>query len=105
MRIYLKLSKNTGTIPFEHQHLLTGKIHNWIGINDIHDEISLYSFSQLQNGKKHNGGLHFQDGSVWFISSWDNNFIKQIIKSIQKNPVLIYRKLSARKAIPETLLF
>lgn len=94
MRIYLKLTRNTELVPFAHQHLLTGILHKWFGQNDFHDDISLYSFSQLQNGKlarhKKDTYLDFPDGSEWFISSWNDKLIQMLIRGIQQNPEFIY---------------
>ena len=54
MRLHLKLTPNTEPIPFNYQHQLTGTLHKWLGQNDLHDKISLYSFSWLR-GSKANG--------------------------------------------------
>jgi len=86
MRIYLKLTKNKESIPFNYQPMLTGSLHKWIGKNDLHDNLSLYSFSWLQNAKKVKDGFDFPDGSSYFISAYDSLLIKEIIKGIQHDP-------------------
>lgn len=90
MRIHIKLTPNKETVPFDHNHLITGKLHYWIGENEIHNATSLYSFSQLQNGSMVAKGFEFKTGSSFFFSSWDNTLIKKIIKSIQSNPEFLY---------------
>ncbi|TAJ12449.1 CRISPR-associated endoribonuclease Cas6 [Marinilabiliaceae bacterium JC017] len=90
MRLHLKLSPSNKRVPYEHQHLLTGTIHKWIGPNTIHDELSLYSFSQMKGGSTNRQGLFFTKGASWFISAWDNTIIKQLIKGIQADPEMFY---------------
>ncbi len=90
MRIHLKLSINTEIVPYSHQHKLVGTIHKWIGENDLHGNLSLYSFSQLQKGKSKNGGLDFKDGANWFISAYDNSVLKNIVLNLKQNPEVCY---------------
>ncbi len=92
-------------VPFDHQHMLTGKIHKWIGRNNIHDGISLYSFSQLQNGTKVENRLDFPNGTSWFISFWDNQIIKILISSIRKDPELICGMKVQEIILQETPVF
>jgi len=105
MRIHLKITRNKEQVPFDHQHMLTGKIHKWIGRNNIHDRISLYSFSQLQYGTKVENGLDFPNGTSWFISFWDNQIIKTLISSIRKDPELIYGMKVQEIILQETPVF
>ncbi len=87
MRIYLKLTKNSEIIPFNYQHLLTGAIHKWIGKeNDEHGEISLYSFSWLQNVKTNNKGISLTRDSYFFISAFSESLIKSILRGILDEP-------------------
>lgn len=87
MRLYLKLSKNIEIIPFNYQHLLTGAIHKWIGKgNNEHGDISLYSFSWLQNVKTNNKGISLTRDSYFFISAFDGALIKAILKGILDEP-------------------
>ena len=51
MRLNLNLSPNTKPLPFDHLHMLTGALHHWLGWNEAHDDLSLYSFGWLQGGK------------------------------------------------------
>lgn len=86
MRIQLKISSNTQPVPFDYQQKLVGTIHKWIGKNDLHGEVSLYSFSWLNNGSVRNNHLEFKNGSSMFLSFYDVNAIKQIIRSILDSP-------------------
>jgi CRISPR-associated endoribonuclease Cas6 len=90
MRIYLKIKSNNQIVPFNHQHLLTGAIHKWLGWNKEHGEVSLYSFSRLENGRKANKGLCFEQGSAFFFSSANNDIIQTIIAGIQNDPEMFH---------------
>ena len=59
MRIYLTLSKPYKTVPFDHQPVLLGAIHKWLGENEIHGKTLLHSFSSLVSGKKALNGMGF----------------------------------------------
>lgn len=86
MRLHFKLSPNTQSVPFNYQHYLIGAFHKWIGQNNIHDAISLYSLSWLQNGKINGSGFNFPQGANWFISLWDDIIAKELIKPIMNAP-------------------
>jgi len=90
MRIYLKLKSDRTLLPFEHQALLTGTIHKWLGWNDVHGDVSLYSFSRIAGGKKEKDGLYFEKGSYFFFSSHDDKLIKSLIKGIQNDPEMFH---------------
>lgn len=83
MRLHFQLSPNTQTVPYEYQHFLTGAWHKWLGDNDLHDSISLYSLGWLHGGvTMKNGrridGLDFPDGARWFVSGHDENLLQKI---------------------------
>lgn len=87
MRIYIKLSKNRNTIPFNYQHLLTGVVHKWIGENNHeHGKRSLYSFSWLQNTISTKSGINLGRDAYFFISAFDTALIKRITKGILEDP-------------------
>lgn len=86
MRIHLTTTPNTETVPFNYQAKLIGSVHKWLGNNEIHNRISLYSFSWLMYGKKEGNGLSFRNGSYWFISFYDSKYIKKIIQTILDSP-------------------
>ena len=82
MRLYLRLTSNNKLVPFDYQRFLVGTFHKWIGSNDIHNDLSLYSLSWLTDGKANNGGLNFRNGSGWFISAADDSLIKTVLRGI-----------------------
>lgn len=88
--MYLKIKSDGSVLPFEHQALLTGTIHKWLGWNEEHGDISLYSFSRLEGGKKGKNGLSFEKGSSFFFSSYDDNLIKNLIRGIQNEPEMFH---------------
>ena len=71
MRLHFSLSSNKGTVPFDYPHFLTGAFHRWLGQNELHDGLSLYSLGWLQGGHKRGDGLSFPRGASWFISAPD----------------------------------
>lgn len=91
MRIHLKLTSNTETVPYNYQGHLVERFHHWLGKNDVHDELSLYSLSWLW-GRTATGknGFNFRHGATWFISAFDDELIKKLIDSIMKNPDLAF---------------
>ena len=88
MRLHFYLTPNTQTVPFDYQHFLIGTFHKWMGWNKIHDVISLYSLSWLQNGKMVKEGFNFPNGARWFISFWDEEIGKQLIMNAMKDPLM-----------------
>lgn len=105
MRLHLKLSPNSQLIPFDYQRFLVGAFHKWIGENEVHNELSLYSFSWLKNGDATRKGLNFRYGSSWFISAADENLIKQVLKGITHSPE-IYGGMGVKEVmIQETPVF
>lgn len=86
MRLHLSIEPSKEILPFNYQPLLTGALHKWIGENNFHDHISMYSFSWLKNGQATKNGLQFKNGSQYFISSHSSELLKNIIKGIQDNP-------------------
>ncbi len=105
MRIYLQLTPNKQIVPYNYQHVLTGAIHKWLGYNREHDEISLYSFSWLKRAIVGNGGLRFPNGTQWFISGYDDAFIRKIIKGIREDPEINYGLRVTEVVLRETPYF
>lgn len=83
MRIYLKTNLQSSVISFDHQPLLVGAIHKWLGWNEEHGKISLYSFSRLQGGKVTHNGLLFEKGTSFFFSSHSSELMKNLISGIR----------------------
>jgi CRISPR-associated endoribonuclease Cas6 len=91
MRIHINLSKNREIVPFFYQETLVSKIHYWLGKNKVHDGLSLYSVSWLNDYKRReNKGLDFLNGSKFFFSAFDTSLIKDLIHGIQKDPYFGY---------------
>ncbi|MEN6570206.1 MAG: CRISPR-associated endoribonuclease Cas6 [Rikenellaceae bacterium] len=88
MRIHINIKARNVIIPFNHQHLLTGTIHKWLGWNDEHGKISLYSFSQLEGGQVIEEGLLFEHATSFFFSSHNSDLIKKIISGIQSDATM-----------------
>lgn len=86
MRLHFNLTPNKEIVPFDYQHFLIGTFHKWMGWNEIHDEISLYSLSWLHGGKMVKEGFNFPQGAKWFISFWDEDIGKQLIMNAMKDP-------------------
>lgn len=89
MRISIIFKANNITIPFNHQHLLTGLIHKWLGENNkLHGKISLYSFSRLEGAKNTKSGLMFGQHGSFFFSAHDPEVINLLMKGIFKNKTM-----------------
>lgn len=88
MRLQLQLTPNTQPVPFDHLHQLTGALHKWLGQNDIHDGLSLYSFGWLRGGEQQKGRLIFSRGATWNISFYDDDKARQLLKGMLDKPQL-----------------
>lgn len=88
MRIHLSIRTAENIIPFDHQHLLTGTIHKWLGENQEHGKTSLFSFSQLIGAKVTPKGFKFDRSTSFFISAHDTGIIKDLIRGIKQEPVM-----------------
>lgn len=88
MRIHLKILAQNKIIPFDHQPLLTGAIHKWLGWNEEHGKVSLYSFSRLERGKATPKGLQFEKEACFFFSSHQAELIKRMVAGIQADPAM-----------------
>jgi CRISPR-associated endoribonuclease Cas6 len=102
MRIHLKLTKNSEPVPFTYQEQMTDLIHNWTKEYAYPSKVSLHSFSNLRRGKKVADALSFENGSSFFISSWNNDFLHEIIKSVQENSSFCFGMRVSEIIIQET---
>jgi len=98
MRVYLKITPSNRIVPFDHQPLLVGSIHKWLGQNEEHGNISLYSFSRLEEATLRKDGLLFENRCGFFFSSYYPELIKQLISGIQKDPSM-FSGLSVKEVI------
>ncbi len=86
MRLYLTLTKNNELVAFDYQHFLIGTLHKWLGMNSLHDDISLYSISWLKGGIIKNDQLDFSNGAKWFLSFYETAVAKEILQCILTSP-------------------
>jgi CRISPR-associated endoribonuclease Cas6 len=86
MRLYFDLTPNTEPVPFEYQHFLIGAFHKWLGPNELHDGMSLYSLSWLTQGKREGDSLTFPQGAKWFISCWDEELANKVMRGLLSEP-------------------
>jgi CRISPR-associated endoribonuclease Cas6 len=90
MRIQLVLSPNIHPVPFSYLQDLRFALHSWLGPNDIHDDLSLYSIGWLKGGEKLGRGLHFPQGATWNLGFYDSDLGWELAKGILKNKKLAY---------------
>lgn len=88
MRIYINLTENKETIPFNYQSFLTGVLHKWIGKDNVeHDNLSLYSFSGLKKTETTTDGkgINLTKDSYYFISAHNKLLINKIVDGIYED--------------------
>ncbi|MBO0932065.1 CRISPR-associated endoribonuclease Cas6 [Fibrella aquatilis] len=92
MRLNLSLTPTRQLIPFDYQQRLVGAFHKWLGDNEQHDGLSLYSLSWLSNGRvnKQRTGLRFDHGASWFISSYNTELLLKVVHGIQTDPEIAF---------------
>lgn len=106
MRLYLQVTRNNKPIPFNYQSFITGAIHKWIGNNEHHGALSLYSFSWFENvTTRKSTGIMLNDNSYFFISAFDEDLIKKIIKGIMADPFICFGSEVAEIQITDTPAF
>ena len=86
MRLYFELSPNTEPVPWDYQHFLIGTLHKWLGRNELHDGVSLYSLSWLSYGERKGDALNFPNGAKWFVSFFDADVCKKVLSSTLTDP-------------------
>ncbi|MGH9425793.1 MAG: CRISPR-associated endoribonuclease Cas6, partial [Terriglobia bacterium] len=86
MRLYFELSPNTQPVPWDYQHLLIGAFHKWLGRNELHDGVSLYSLSWLSGGQAKDNSLTFPKGATWFVSCYEIETAKKLLGSVLSDP-------------------
>ncbi len=105
MRINLKLTTNKQPVPFEYNAVLAGVFHRWVSDAQIHDSLSLYSFSGLRCGSTNKSNLTFPEGGEWFISAYDSKLLMKIIKQIQISPEVGYGMIVREVIVCENPVF
>lgn len=82
MKFRIYLSPNKEAIPFNYSHQLCGVFHRWLGPNDLHNMLSLYSLGWLSGAKAVNGGLWFENGSHWDIGIHDDLIAERLVRGL-----------------------
>lgn len=88
MRLCLRLTPSDQVVPFDHLPVLAGTLHHWLGPNEEHGGLSLYSFSWLIGGRMVRDGLIFRNGATWHISALDSEFLRRNIEGIFNDPII-----------------
>lgn len=88
MRLHLTLSPNTVPVPFDHLDRLRARFHSWIGENDAHDGLSLYSFSWLSGGRASGDHVAFPRGAAWTLSLFDDALGKRLLRGLLADPAV-----------------
>ena len=83
MRLHFHLTPNRQIVPFDYQANLVGAFHRWLGQNDLHDTVSLYSLSWLDRGTPTRKGLVFPNGTSFFVSSYRDEMLSKLITGVQ----------------------
>ena len=89
MRIHLKLTPNKEAVPFTHIHDLVGVLHNWLGWNEEHDTMSLYSMGWLQGSVAKKGNLWFPNGADWQLSFHNKEMALKLLNGLIDEPDVI----------------
>jgi CRISPR-associated endoribonuclease Cas6 len=105
MRIYAKTTVSNQIIPFNYQSYLTGAIHKWMGNNEEHGALSLYSFSWFQQVHATSTGIQLSNQSYFFISAFDDEIIKRLIAGIREDPAICFGAFVSDIQIMETPVF
>ncbi len=102
MRIHIRTTANNKLVPFDYQKFLVGILHKWLGGNEEHGFMSLYSFSWLHGSVREQHGLNFPKGASWFIGFYDESKIRLIVSNILENPGMFGGMEVVDVAIEET---
>jgi CRISPR-associated endoribonuclease Cas6 len=83
MKIRVHLTSNGEPIPFNYSYQLCGIFHYWLGHNNLHDRISLYSLGWLK-GKTNvsNHALLFPHGASWDIGIYNSGVSEELIRGL-----------------------
>jgi CRISPR-associated endoribonuclease Cas6 len=90
MRIHLRTTPSEGEVAFNYQPKLVGILHKWLGENVMHGRLSLYSFSWLMNAQFTGRKLEYPYGARFFISFYEDEYLKQVVQAIMADPAMCY---------------
>ena len=83
MKFRIFFTPNREPIGFDYPHRLCGVFHQWLGTNNFHNKISLYSLGWLKgNSNVKNGQLQFPDGAYWDIGIYNDDVAEQLIQGL-----------------------
>ncbi len=82
MKFRIFLTANSERVPFDYAHQLCSIFHHWLGPNELHDIMSLYSLGWLKGGKATGGGLEFDDGATWDIGIHDDAIAERLVRGL-----------------------
>lgn len=88
MRLHFRLSPNTVPVSFDHLPQLTGVLHKWLGPNNVHDGLSLYSFGWLRGATRVGNGLQFPGGAEWSVSFLSDELSDTLRAGVRRDPSL-----------------
>jgi CRISPR-associated endoribonuclease Cas6 len=86
MRLHFTLSPSTQPVPFNYQHHLTGVFHKWLGHNNLHNKISLYSLGWLDGARAQKNFLTFPEGAKWFVSFYQDSLFEELVEGVLAKP-------------------
>src|SRR5438270_6263367 len=90
MRLHFTLTPNQQPVPFAYQHFLPGAFHKWLGNNQLHDRLSLYSLSWLDGSRMRGDALEFPRGARFFISVYDESLAETIVNNALADPEVCF---------------
>ena len=83
MKIRIYLSKNRDQLTFNYPYRLCGLFHHWLGHNNLHDKISLYSLGWLKGRTEvQRGALNFPRGAQWDIGIYNSGISEELIRGL-----------------------
>lgn len=83
MKFRIHFTANDSGVPFNYSHRLCGIFHQWLGPNDLHDMMSLYSLGWLSGkARAHNGALWFNNGATWDIGIYDDEIAERLVRGL-----------------------
>ena len=83
MKFRIHLTANETGIPFNYSHQLCGIFHQWLGPNELHDMMSLYSLGWLSGrAQAQNGTLWFNKGAHWDIGIHDDAIAERLVRGL-----------------------
>jgi len=83
MKFRIQLTASRIPVPFNYAYRLCGLFHHWLGKNDLHDKISLYSLGWLKGKTQvRDHALCFPDGAAWDIGIYNSGLSEQLIRGL-----------------------